>query len=215
MNGSAADRRGITDLLDSTLLKKRYLFGISRDEYEEMGHRENGVRTRVIDDLDLGSPDIQKLLRTDHHWNDPMRWARDGVVDVLVAFDEEDVPIGYYMTLVPEEETVWHDELPVTPGSALVFKGFVSSEHRRKGVYKALQRAAHDHLFFVREVDQVLTIVESSNFASLNANNGFGLRTMKCNYLLKFLNRNAMSIYRSEDGLEMYWVWDKEKLRTI
>jgi RimJ/RimL family protein N-acetyltransferase len=211
MNGSE-DR--LKAMIETSLLKKRYLLGIRREEYEAMHHRENGVEIRTVDGDELDSPEMRELLSTEYSWNDPLRWARHEAVDLLVAFDG-DTPMGYYLVLAPRDEVVWHDELPVPPTYGLAFKGYVADEFRRMGVYRALQRASHDHLFYRRGVECVLTIVESRNVASLQANETFGLRRLQENYLLKFMGRNALSIYRSEDGLEAYWVWNKDRLRTL
>ena len=125
---------------ESSVIKKRHLFGIHREEYLAMGHRENGVDVRQVGGEELDSPEMRELLRTEYAWNDPLRWARHREVDLLVAFEDR-APIGYYMTLAPEDGVIWHDELPVPPSCGLVFKGFVEEEHRGKGVYRALQRA--------------------------------------------------------------------------
>lgn len=115
-------------------------------------------------------------------------------ISLYALFSQGDELAALYWSLHPEK-AIWHDKFLVEPGAALLFGAYVVPEHRRKGLYSLLIKAAHQHML-EKKVESVFTIVEASNSASLAANQQSGLKIVAHNYLIKVFGRNLFTIYR-------------------
>lgn len=132
---------------------------------------------------------------------------RDARCALYTATDEQAGRLaGFYWSVRPGREAVWHDKVCVSPGTSLLFNAYVRPAFRRRGVYTHLIAAAHDHLLGGGRCARVFTVVEDQNTASMRANVGFGLRPCMRNYLIKIAGRTVFSVFLKRDGLEVHYV---------
>lgn len=191
------------DLIEDLFFKKRVLFAIHHDEY---GHQTtpneqyyaksySGKTVPKVLDRDLREFLYNRLGR--QRVND--RLDRSEIVLCVALEHSTQEPAGYYWGVVPDEKPIWHDSFRVPTGDGLVFGAYVKPEHRRNGVYSLLQSEAHNYLFSCCNADNIYTLVENRNTASMRANSTFGLKQHAKNYLLKLFSLNVISIYKTEN----------------
>lgn len=124
---------------------------------------------------------------------------------------------GFVWAVTPTTDTVWHDRVPVRPGVALLFNGYVFEQYRRRGMFTSLMVAVQDHCLAVIGSWLVLGVVEASNLASLRTLASLGYSKVGENYLIKFLGVNILSILRWLDGqrTELHVVLKSDKGRSL
>jgi hypothetical protein len=217
--------RGITfqklrdiDPIEDLFFKRRTLFGIDLDNYNEQAIENaeyivNGYSGR-IDPTQLDRNELRSLYEKIGERRVDNRLKRADCSLFLAR--EKDAKngdlAGFYWSVAPEGDVVWHDNFKVESSEALVFNGFVYPKYRRSGVYRLLQSATHNHVFYKKDVDFVYTIVENRNTASMSANKEFGLKKVAVNYLVKFLSINILSIFKSECRVIVHYVINKKNL---
>lgn len=126
----------------------------------------------------------------------------------LAVAPEDDRLGGFVWALAPRSSIAWHDNVPVRPGTALLFHGFVFPEHRRLGLFTGLMAAAHDYCLVELGRSRVNAVVEASNTASLRALKRIGYEHVGDNHLLKFYGVNVVSMlgWRERRGTEVHFV---------
>lgn len=182
--------------------KKRTVFEATREAYEhrELDHEEYYVdrypETQILSDFDDDAKEF--LERHTGPQSTANRLKNDDCTLFLARTEEDGSPAGFYWSVVADSEPVWHDSFKLQVGNALVFNAYVAESHRRRGVYRLLQGAAHNHLFVNTGCEAVITIVENQNTASIQANREFGLQPTADNYLLKILSVNVLSVVKND-----------------
>lgn len=197
-------------LLERWLLKKRIILAMQGPSYTRRPTQSPQYTVQRLDAAPDGrqAGDATYRFLDAHVGEDRVvsRLNRAGCAAFVATDNLTADPVGFYWAVASAGQGIWHDKLPIAAGSGLAFHGYVAATHRRRGVYTLLQGAVHNHLLVERQCDVVFTIVESANLASLRANERFGLRPVSTNYLVKFLKRNVLSVYRSESGCQVFFV---------
>lgn len=201
-------------MIEDLLFKRRVVFTAERDSFDPGVASDETYDVAVADECSaLYDHDVTSFL-TEHTAPESVgkRMARDDCTCYLARHRATAEPVGFYWSVAPTVERVWHDSFPVDPGEALVFNAYVDPDHRRQGVYRLLQTASHRHLFESEGLDTVYTVVEARNTPSIEANEAFGLEPSRRNYLVKALGVNVLSILREDSATETHLVMDKPTL---
>jgi hypothetical protein len=193
-------------LIENLIFKRKMLVGIRRDEYDDTSELTAGLDYATID----GDypPEVRSFLCENMPEWLVDRWEGKDEVFLHVAKDGG-VPVGYYWSISAKKEAKWYDQFPIPQGSGLTLDAYIAPTHRRRGLFRSLRKVAIDHLFEVKDASWVYTLVEMSNHAAMKAVFTPCTRELKRQYLVKFLGRNVLSVFRSEEGVEVYWVLDK------
>lgn len=124
------------------------------------------------------------------------RLAATDMAVFLAVTEREQELAGFVWAVQPHERTVFHDNVPVRPGVALLFHGLVLPDHRRKHLFTRLMVAVQSHCLVELGCNAVLGVVEASNLASLSTLKTLGYRHVGDNYLIKLLGLNVVSVVR-------------------
>lgn len=202
MNRRLLDRLREVHPVEDLFFKRRVVFAIGEDEYDPQREPFGNDRYEIVayhgrcglEDL----PDTTRAFLADHVGLE--RTARrlertDCSLHVAIDTTTGDC-VGFGWSLLARSRTVWHDNVPVSEGSGLVFHAIVDEDHRRRGLHTRLLQARHDWLF--RECETVYTVVERRNTASMNSVQRFGYRVCARNYLLKLFSINVVSVLAAE-----------------
>ena len=202
--------------IEDLFFKRRTLFGADATAYEQRGvdhdiyniSRYVGSSTRT----ELDRVELRFLESHIDKKTVEQRLERTNCSLFLARKSECGEPAGFYWSVYTNDTPEWHDSFRVSPGNGLVFNAYVTPTHRRRGVYRLLQAASHDYLFDIAGCEEVFTIVEDRNTASMRANEEFGLQVKGKNYLLKLLSINILSVIVISDERLTYFVLPKGDL---
>lgn len=197
--------------------KPRTLFGVDSTAYEQRSvdhdtynlSRYVGSSTRT----ELDSVELRFLEDYIGEKTIERRLKRPNCSLFLARETKGGEPVGFYWSVYTNNTPVWHDSFRIPPGSGLVFNAYVAPPHRRQGIYRLLQGACHNYLFNTAGCEQVFTIVEDRNTASMRANEKFGLQIKGKNYLIKFLSINILSVIEMSTDRQTYFVLPKGDIR--
>ena len=144
------------------------------------------------------------------------RRLADQDLTAFVAVAPDGATAGFVWSLAPRAETAWHDNVPVRPGTALLFHGYVAPEHRRHGLFTWLMTAVQDHCLLRLGRERVLGVVEASNVPSLRTLGNLGYEHVADNYLVKVLGVNVVSVlrWRERRGTEAHFVFMRPRGRS-
>lgn len=201
-------------MIEDLLFKRRVVFAAEAPEYER---RDTDHETYCVTTLDKSSTrqDVELTEFLTEHTAPHVvgeRLARSDCTCYLARHRHTAEPVGFYWSVAPRTDRVWHDSFPIDPGEALVFNAYVDPDHRRNGIYRLLQSEAHNHLFHAEDRTTVYTIVEKRNTPSMQANREFGLEPARRNYLVKFLGFNVLSVLRDQSNTRTHLVARKPTL---
>jgi GNAT superfamily N-acetyltransferase len=201
-------------VIEDLLFKRRVVFAADAPEYEPRSTEHDTYCVTTVDESTTRHDHELLEFLTSHTapYAVGERLARADCTLYLARHRRTADPVGFYWSVAPRTERVWHDSFPVDPGESLVFDAFVDPDHRRNGIYGLLQAAAHNHLFDDRDRETVYTIVEKRNSPSLHANREFGLEPARRNYLVKFLGFNVLSVLKDQYDTRTHVVADKPTL---
>lgn len=184
--------------IEDLFFKKRTIFSVDLDDYEPQ-YPDNDIYDVIRFEDGSLHPDEMRYL--ENHLGETTlerRLGRSNCTLFLACQSKTGDPVGFGWSAHTNDNAMWHDSFRVPPESGLVFNAFVTPSHRRRGVYRILQANRYNHLFESIGCQQVFTIVENRNSASMRANAEFGLQKKGMNYLVKFLSINVLSIIKSD-----------------
>jgi RimJ/RimL family protein N-acetyltransferase len=118
-------------------------------------------------------------------------------ITLYLCMFQNQQPAAFVWSLYPSDKPVWHDNFATLPGHVYLFNSFTFPEHRKKGLYYTVMRAAITDALFEYNVKSCIGVVEADNVAPLKATAKLGFEKVAINYLIKVMNRNIFSNYRN------------------
>ena len=169
---------------------------------------------KCVDDLSLKA-DVNNLIKHDLMDKFVKRLENPSFTLYLALNKDNSEIAGYFWTAEANEEPIWHDKIYVEPNSVLGLDAFTLPEYRGKGAFPFLKSVAIKHTVLQTRSRSLYPIVESSNKASIRANEKLGLRIAGENYLIKLFGRNIFSIIHRNGKWEIHYVFRNAKSKTL
>lgn len=115
---------------------------------------------------------------------------------IFEIFEEEDGDVMCFTNLAVNNKTrhLWHDNYPIKTKEGLIYGSFVYERFRGKGLYVKILNYVTEHMRD-KDVDRLVAVVESRNFASARSHKKSGYKLCKKNYLVKFFGKNVLTIF--------------------
>jgi GNAT superfamily N-acetyltransferase len=123
--------------------------------------------------------------------------ARDNKIWKLIIAYYNKEPIGAFWILEPAQ-SVFYDSIEINKNQLLFCSVYVKPIYRGKGIYNQMHNKAFEYWEKNCQEKEVITIVEKSNVASNRSNQKYGLEILGRNYLIKFMGKNIVSIYKTK-----------------
>ncbi|NLM20180.1 MAG: GNAT family N-acetyltransferase [Peptococcaceae bacterium] len=165
----------------------------------------------TVDFYDLKNEELRKTLfqiyekqevvenysqRTEEYWK------------LIIAYYKEK-PIAAFWILEPREK-VFYDSIEIDRNQLLFCSVYVNPEYRGQGIYNQMHNKAFEYWETNCKEREVITVVEKNNLASNKSNQKYGLKIMGKNYLIKFLGKNLVSVYKTKEKTKI-WILINEK----
>jgi len=130
---------------------------------------------------------------------------------LIVAY-YDDKAVGAFWILEPPIK-VFYDSIEIDNNQLLFCSVYVNPKYRGQGIYNQMHNKAFEYWWTHCREKEVITIVEENNVASNKSNQKYGLKIKGCNILIKFLGRNIISIYKTQNKTRIWVLFKKEVLR--
>ena len=155
-------------------------------------------------------------LKVNAHDNDNanrfMKRLENPSLVLYLALDRQTSQLAaYYWTAEAKDNPLWHDKIYVEPNSVLGLDAFTLPEYRGKNAFPFLKSIAIRNTVLEGNYDYFYSVVESSNKASIRANEKLGLTVAGYNYLIKLYGRNILSIIHLNNKWEIHCVFRNSK----
>jgi RimJ/RimL family protein N-acetyltransferase len=202
------------DPLQDLFFKPRTIFCATHGEYK---HRDRSHKKYKVSDhhgvcQTDELPEGQKQFLYDIIGKESVK-ARLKIKNCSLFLAHQDrEPVGFYWSVFANQKSKWHDNVKINEDKGLAFNAYIDPEYRRQGIYTLLQAAVHNYLLSNLNLSKVYTVVENRNIASMKANEKFGLKKCKKNYLIKFLSINILSIFKYDGERQIHFVLNKDNL---
>lgn len=139
--------------------------------------------------------------------------ARDNKIWKLIIAYYNKEPIGAFWILEPAQ-SVFYDSIEINKNQLLFCSVYVKPIYRGKGIYNQMHNKAFEYWEKNCQEKEVITIVEKSNVASNRSNQKYGLEILGRNYLIKFMGKNIVSIYKTKEENKTWFLINKKKVLT-
>lgn len=139
--------------------------------------------------------------------------ARDNKIWKLIIAYYNKEPIGAFWILEPAQ-SVFYDSIEINKNQLLFCSVYVKPIYRGKGIYNQMHNKDFEYWEKNCQEKEVITIVEKSNVASNRSNQKYGLEILGRNYLIKFMGKNIVSIYKTKEENKTWFLINKKKVLT-
>lgn len=194
-------------IVEKLLLKERYVLqGFSKQLIKPLN--EGVVEKQYGFYIVSGFKDLEGIL--EYHYSINLRFrnvikqriqAQNWSLFLLVDQKTKQAAASYW-AYISKEKPLRYDSFLIAPKNALLCNAYVNKAHRGNGLYKYLIYKSHQYLFEI-SANNVFTIVEASNIASLKANISSGLQIVLKNTLIKFFSINIIAFYKQKDQTKL------------
>lgn len=175
-------------------LKQRGIYQIPRTEYSYSGEISDDIYS-INSNAERKSSTLNYSLLIDRINRETVQNRLDRTGCRLYLATKSETVVGYAWALEGADPPRWHDKVPVSNDELLLFDAFIDPEYRRQGWYSQLHaaRVSGTHK------KTIITVVETTNTPSAEANEMFGLSAEGRNILIKIFGINLLSIIRGRD----------------
>ncbi len=197
--------------VEKYIFKKRNIYLISKHDISDLKHIEINPDV-TITYYNLNDENLESILS--HIYENKKlvtKYTKRNERDwkLIIAYYNNN-PAGALWIYEPSEK-LFYDSIEINPNQILLCSVYVNSNYRGHGIHNQMREKALEYWMNNCIDKEVMSVVERGNIASNKNIQRSGVKIKGYNYLIKLLGKNIVSIYKTNDKTNIWFLFNIKK----